>query len=169
MSQSHEALNQNQISGYFRANVGILLINKAYLVLAAERSERPGAWQLPQGGIDQGEEEEQAAMREMREELGFDKQDINDLLQPLGTHPGWFAYQLPKADWSEKNGRGQAQKYFAYRFIGEDDQLDEKLYLERCGTIRITDYCEDGVIEFGLLQTSESIADDGTIEDTDHQ
>ncbi len=114
------------MSGYFRGNVGILLINKKGLVLAAERSEIPGAWQLPQGGIDQGEGVEQAALRELREELGFDNQDVKNLLQSLGTHPGWLAYELPEENWSEKNGRGQAQKFFAYRFVGGDDQLDAK-------------------------------------------
>ena len=125
MGKDHAKLNEDQVSGYFRANVGVLLLNRDGLVLAAERKEIPGAWQLPQGGINQGEEEEQAVLREMREEIGFSEQDIRDLLQPLGTHPGWFAYQLPRENWSAKNGRGQAQRFFAYRFVGHDDRLDE--------------------------------------------
>jgi putative (di)nucleoside polyphosphate hydrolase len=125
MSKDHAKLNEDQVSGYFRANVGVLLINRDGLVLAAERKKVPGAWQLPQGGINRGEEEEKAALREMREELGFSEQDIHDLLQPLGTHPGWFAYQLPKENWSAKTGRGQVQKFFCYCFVGRDDRLDK--------------------------------------------
>jgi putative (di)nucleoside polyphosphate hydrolase len=125
MNKAHGKLNQDQISGYFRANVGILIINDQGLLLAAERKEKPGSWQLPQGGIDQGEDEEDAALREMREELGFDEMDTKNLLRSLGES-GWFSYQLPKSNWSEKHGRGQTQKFFAYQFIGQDSQLDEK-------------------------------------------
>ena len=124
--KEHPKLNKNQISGYFRANVGNLIINTEGLVLAAERKERPGAWQLPQGGINQEESEEAAALREMREEIGLSEDDMNELMNLLGTHTGWFAYQLPEELWSEKNGRGQTQKFFAYRFLGQDEQLDEK-------------------------------------------
>ena len=122
----HPVLQENQISGYFRANVGILIINSEGLVLVAERIERPGAWQLPQGGINQGEEEDQAVLREIKEEIGFGESEINNLLQPIGNPSNWLAYQLPKSNWSKKNGRGQVQKYFAYRYIGKDEQLDEK-------------------------------------------
>jgi putative (di)nucleoside polyphosphate hydrolase len=121
----HPALQEDQISGYFRANVGIVIINHKGQVLAAERRERKGAWQLPQGGIDQGEDEEQAALREMREEVGFSKEDIEQFIRPLGTHAGWFAYQLPKDLWSNKRGRGQAQKFFAYRYVGSDERLND--------------------------------------------
>lgn len=123
MAQSK--LQDDQISGYFRANVGILIINTKGQVLACERSEQKGAWQLPQGGIKPGEEEEEAALREMREEIGFTEDDIKTLIQPLGTHEGWFAYQLPRNLWSAKRGRGQTQKFFAYRYVGTDDRIRE--------------------------------------------
>jgi putative (di)nucleoside polyphosphate hydrolase len=127
MLKEHPKLQEDQISGYFRANVGVVIINRDGLVRAGKRCDVPGdEWQLPQGGITQGEEEEQAALREIREELGLNEQDTGDLLQPLGTHDGWFAYELPKINWSTKNGRGQTQKYFAYRFIGQDDRLETR-------------------------------------------
>jgi putative (di)nucleoside polyphosphate hydrolase len=126
MASEHPELSDEQISGYFRANVGILLVNSDGLVFAAERKEQPGAWQLPQGGIDQGEDEEQAARREMKEELGFVEEDLDKLLKPLGADTAWYAYQLPRDLWSKKRGRGQVQKFFAYRFIGQDEQLNEK-------------------------------------------
>lgn len=121
----HPKLDDEQISGYFRANVGILIINSRGQVLAAERAEIEGAWQLPQGAIDPGEEEAEAAVREMQEEVGFSDEDVETLLRPLGTHPGWFAYQLPKDRWSRKCGRGQTQKFFGYRYLGDDERLNE--------------------------------------------
>lgn len=121
----HAELGEDQVSGYFRANVGILLINAQGKVLACERSEQRGAWQLPQGGIKPGEEEEEAALREMCEEVGFTEDDIEKLIEPLGTHEGWFAYQLPEDLWSAKRGRGQVQKFFAYRYVGTDDRIRE--------------------------------------------
>jgi putative (di)nucleoside polyphosphate hydrolase len=127
MSKDHAILNEDQVSGYFRASVGILIINHKGLVLAAERIKVPGAWQLPQGGINQGEEDEEAVLREIREELGLSALDIDDLFQPLGTHAGWFGYQLPKEDWKPKTGRGQTQKFFAYRFEGGDDRFNESI------------------------------------------
>ena len=126
MSKEHAKLNEDQMSGYFRANVGAVIINGDGLVFAAERSKIPGAWQLPQGGINLGEKEEQAVLREIQEELGFDERDIGNLLQRLPKESGWFAYQLPEIEWSGKNGRGQTQKFFAYRFVGLDKQLDER-------------------------------------------
>ncbi|BBO16308.1 RNA pyrophosphohydrolase [Candidatus Brocadia pituitae] len=126
MRKEHPQLSEGQVSGYFRANVGILIINpKDKRVLAAERKGVRGAWQLPQGGIDQDEEESDSALREIREELGFNQRDTQNLLKPIDTYPCWFAYQLPKS--SGKHGIGQAQKFFAYHFLGEDRDLNERI------------------------------------------
>lgn len=66
----------------------MMIKNSDGLVLVAERKKRPSAWQLPQGGINLGETEQQAVIREMQEELGFNEKDMKDLLQHLGTHTG---------------------------------------------------------------------------------
>lgn len=127
MGLEHGRLEENQQSGYFRAKVGLLIVNEEGLVLACERREREGAWQLPQGGIDIDEEPDHAAKREMREELGFSGRDARELVELEATSNCWFAYELPPSLWSEKHGRGQAQKFFAFRFRGTDGDLDRRI------------------------------------------
>src|SRR5687768_11544296 len=60
----------------YRACVGIALFNRDDKVFVGERVDNPGAWQMPQGGIDDGETIEQAFFRELREEVGTDKAEI---------------------------------------------------------------------------------------------
>ena len=80
-------------------------------VLAIERRDLPNAWQLPQGGLEAGEEPEEAALRELREETGLAPSEV-ELIRSL---PGWLAYELPTEYRSEKTGRGQVQKWFLFR------------------------------------------------------
>ncbi len=105
----------------FRPCVGICLFNEAGKVFAGERIDNPGAWQLPQGGIDPGEEIEQAFFRELREEVGTDKADILRIMdRPL-------RYRLPPhllgKLWDGKWG-GQEQTWVAARFNGLDVDID---------------------------------------------
>jgi putative (di)nucleoside polyphosphate hydrolase len=94
----------------FRANVGIAVANDRGEVLALERSDRRGAWQLPQGGLDAGEEPFVAALRELGEETGLPA----DAVDHVATHPAWLTYELPPA--AQRRGfRGQAQKWFLFR------------------------------------------------------
>jgi putative (di)nucleoside polyphosphate hydrolase len=95
----------------FRANVGVIVVNPAGEVLALQRRGMPGAWQLPQGGLDQGEEPRAAAERELEEETGLSATD----LEWVGEHPRWLAYELPPEARSKRTGRGQVQKWFVYR------------------------------------------------------
>lgn len=106
----------------YRPGVGILLFNDRGLVFTGRRIDtREVAWQFPQGGIDAGEEPATAAWREMREEIGTDKAEM------IGESAGWIAYDLP-ADLMDKawsgRFRGQKQKWFAFRFLGEDADID---------------------------------------------
>src|SRR5438874_5948950 len=61
---------------YFRAGVGAVIVNSKGLVLAMERVDIPGAWQLPQGGIERSEEPLRAAFREVAEETGIPESDL---------------------------------------------------------------------------------------------
>jgi putative (di)nucleoside polyphosphate hydrolase len=105
---------------YFRAGAGALIIDAQGLVLALERADKPGAWQLPQGGLDEGEEPLAAALREIGEETGIGRGD----LELLDTYPTPLAYELPAAMRSEKTGRGQAQYWFLFRFRGREECID---------------------------------------------
>ncbi len=104
----------------YRPCVGITLFNKEGKVFVGERLDSPGAWQMPQGGIDEGEDEKTAFFREMREEIGTDKADI------LRIHDKKLIYDLPPRLLGKLwNGqfRGQEQTWIAARFTGADSDI----------------------------------------------
>jgi len=125
---------------FYRPAVGIMLLNRAGLVFVGRRIDMPAglaAWQMPQGGIDPGETPREAALRELREEVGTDKAEI------LGESRLWLHYDVPPeiaagiargiaggiargiagTMWGGRY-RGQRQKWFAMRFVGEDADID---------------------------------------------
>jgi putative (di)nucleoside polyphosphate hydrolase len=110
----------------YRPNVGAVLFNADGLVFVARRADLPnaegpaGGWQLPQGGIDAGEDPRTAVLRELEEEIGTCRAEV------IGEHPEWLTYDLP-ADlvgiaWRGRY-RGQRQRWFALRFIGQDSDI----------------------------------------------
>lgn len=108
----------------YRPCVGIMLINAEGLIFAAQRKDSTiPAWQMPQGGIDDGEKPREAALRELREETGV----TADLVQFVGKTHGWVTYDLPPdligKIWGGKF-RGQRQKWFLYRFTGPDAAIN---------------------------------------------
>ena len=107
-------------SQFFRANVGIVVVRADGLVLALERSDRPGQWQFPQGGLDEGEEPPEAALRELEEETGIRPQQV----ELVAEYPVWLAYELPPDRRRRKTGRGQVQRWFLFRFRGTDEHID---------------------------------------------
>ena len=96
------------------------MFNAAGQVFAAERIDTPGAWQMPQGGLDKGEKPWPAALRELKEEIGTAKADML-------AETDWLRYELPLDlvghVWHGKY-RGQEQKWFAARFTGVDRDID---------------------------------------------
>jgi putative (di)nucleoside polyphosphate hydrolase len=110
----------------YRANVGAVLFNRDGRVLVARRADlpnaegAPGGWQLPQGGMDEGEDPAVAVFRELEEEIGTARAEI------LAEHPRWLTYDLPGHLVGKALGgkyRGQRQKWFALRFTGEDGDI----------------------------------------------
>ena len=78
-------------------------------------------WQMPQGGIEKFEPPRIAALRELREETGVTSVEI------IGEHPDWLTYELPEALLGialKGRYRGQRQKWFAMRFLGDDSEID---------------------------------------------
>lgn len=108
---------------FFRANVGIVVARADGLVLALERADVPGEWQLPQGGLDEGEEPGDAALRELREETGIGRGQV----QLIAEYPDWLAYELPPDKRRSRTGRGQVQRWFLYRFLGTDADIDPEM------------------------------------------
>lgn len=105
---------------FFRANVGAVIVNANGDALALERSDVAGAWQLPQGGLDANEEPLDGVLREIREETGIVRED----LALLAESPEWLSYELPPEMRSRRTGRGQTQRWFLFRFTGDEAAID---------------------------------------------
>ena len=113
----------------YRPNVGIALFNADGRVLIGRRFRDDGPeiilpgleWQMPQGGIDAGENLRDAALRELREETSVRSADC------LGE-TDWLTYEFPPYDGPQSHRlakfRGQRQKWFALRFTGREDEID---------------------------------------------
>ena len=106
----------------YRPCVGVMLFNREGLVFVGRRIDQTvEGWQMPQGGIDEGETPRQAALRELKEEVGTDKAEI------LREHPDWLNYDLPKHLLGvalHGKYRGQTQKWMAMRFLGQDSDIN---------------------------------------------
>ncbi|MDM7458218.1 MAG: RNA pyrophosphohydrolase [Paracoccus sp. (in: a-proteobacteria)] len=106
----------------YRPCAGVVLLNADGLIWAGQRRDMPGAWQMPQGGIDKGETPRQAAMRELTEETSVPASSV----EVLAETSDWLTYDLPPEllgrIWSGRYG-GQRQKWFCMRFLGQDDQI----------------------------------------------
>ncbi len=107
----------------YRPCVGIVLANPQGLIFTGERVDTPGAWQMPQGGIDDGETPEAAALRELEEETGLPAASVTIEAE----HPDWVLYDLPDhlvgKLWKGRF-RGQTQKWFLLRYDGPDSAID---------------------------------------------
>ncbi len=109
----------------YRPCVGMLLLNAEDRVFVGRRidtaKEGDNIWQMPQGGIDEGESPAAAARRELREEIGTDKAEI------IAESRQWLHYDLPShllgKVWKGRY-RGQKQRWFALRFLGCDSDID---------------------------------------------
>ena len=100
----------------YRPNVGIVLINNAGQVLWARRSRHDG-WQFPQGGIEQGETLEQAAYRELYEEVGLRQQNV----ELVGRTRDWLRYDVPGSLRSRSTKfKGQKQVWFLMKLLASD-------------------------------------------------
>jgi putative (di)nucleoside polyphosphate hydrolase len=108
----------------YRPGIGIMLLNSDGLAFVGHRIRMPeglAKWQMPQGGIDASETPRQAALRELREEIGTDRADI------LAESRGWFHHDVPDEIAREMMGgryRGNRQKWFAMRFTGTDADIN---------------------------------------------
>lgn len=108
----------------YRRNVGLMVLNAEGDVFVGQRRDnKVPAWQMPQGGIDKGEDAETAALRELEEETGISP----DLVTIVAQSAGWIPYELPHdlipKLWKGKY-RGQEQKWFLLRFLGSDAQVN---------------------------------------------
>ena len=108
----------------YRKNVGMVLINTKGHIFAGKRIDNnTDAWQMPQGGIDEGETPETAAFRELSEETGIHCSQV----RLIGATAGWLSYDIPveliPKLWNGQY-RGQEQKWFAFEFLGKDTDIN---------------------------------------------
>jgi putative (di)nucleoside polyphosphate hydrolase len=108
--------------GRWRRGVGIMVLDARKHVFVGRRIDVPDAWQMPQGGIDDGESPRQAAWRELKEETGIEQAEI------IAESARWLRYEVPALArgprfWGGRY-RGQEQKWFAMRFLGHDGDID---------------------------------------------
>jgi len=106
----------------YRACVGVMLLNHRGEVFIAQRIDMPTeAWQMPQGGIEEGEDPREAAFRELKEEIGTDRAEL------VAERQGWLRYDLPeelRKGARHRGWRGQRQKWFVMRFTGKDSDIN---------------------------------------------
>ena len=117
-------MTNNNTNLPFRSGVGIVVLNKDNKVFVAKRIDnKENFWQMPQGGVDEGEEYLTAAYRELEEETSIKNVDLIKELD------GLISYELPKnllgVVWKGKY-RGQDQKWFVMRFLGKDMEINIK-------------------------------------------
>ena len=107
----------------YRSNVAIIIVNQFGKVLWCQRKEHDG-WQFPQGGVDKGETPREAVLRETREEVGLDSNDINIVYEC----EKWLKYEVPKAKrrrYFKKNiFKGQKQKWFLAKLLSDDKKIN---------------------------------------------
>ena len=107
----------------YRRCVGMMILNDKNEILVGKRLDHPsGYWQMPQGGIDKNENPEKAVWREMMEAIGTNNARL------LHTSTRWINYDIPKdtlatLPWG-KEYVGQMQKWFLFRFLGNDSDID---------------------------------------------
>jgi putative (di)nucleoside polyphosphate hydrolase len=111
----------------YRPCVGLMVLNRVGRVFVGRRIDGPEhvddvhAWQMPQGGVDPGEDTWPAALRELYEETNIRS------VEKLGEIAEWLAYDIPREivgqAWKGKY-RGQRQKWYAVRFIGDEHEID---------------------------------------------
>ena len=111
----------------YRPGVGVVLVNRDGEAFIGRRERKRGdevldarSWQMPQGGVDDGEAPLDAARRELWEETNVRSAEL------IAEMPEWLHYDLP-ADATQRWGgryRGQRQKWFLFRFVGDEDEID---------------------------------------------
>lgn len=120
----------------YRLNVGVVLFHADGRVWFGRRAHTPGPWnwQFPQGGVDEGEDLETAARRELEEETGVTS------VERLGETEGWILYDFPPEAMNNSKAwrgfRGQRQKWFAFRLTGPESEID----LERHDEVEFEDW-----------------------------
>ena len=141
----------------YRPNVGIALFSKRGHVFVGRRinAHGPFQWQMPQGGVDKGEDTEAAALREMEEEIGVSPK----LVSILEETNDWLYYDFPSDLKSRLSGPyyGQKQKWFALRFEGSDSDVRLDLHTPEFDAWR---WCELSEVSEHIIHFKRPVYDE---------
>lgn len=107
----------------YRPNVGLMVLNQNGDVFMAHRTDaRQKGWQMPQGGIDAGEDTYEAALRELKEETGIHSVTL------IAESKNWYSYDFPTGvhfiSEKKKSFAGQTQKWFLFEFTGPESEIN---------------------------------------------
>lgn len=102
----------------YRPSAGCMIVNNDGRILYCERADIPDAWQMPQGGIDPGEDPQAGALRELYEETGLADVTV------LESYPHWLTYPFPEGAANRDGFTGQAQKWFLLKYNGSPDAIN---------------------------------------------
>lgn len=107
----------------YRSGVGIMVINKKKEIFVGKRIDNHSdAWQMPQGGLDVAESEDNAMFRELKEETGIDESDVRIIQKSSGHYYYNLPYKLQKKFWGGKY-LGQKQRWYLVEFIGDESEI----------------------------------------------
>lgn len=111
----------------YRFGVGIIMVNKDKKIFIGKRVDnKSDSWQMPQGGLDDGESEDLALYRELREETGVDKEYVKLIKKSNGYHYYNLPYNLQKKFWNGKY-LGQKQRWYLLEYLHDDSSININL------------------------------------------
>lgn len=125
-TNSNNSEKQNKPDYLYRSGVGIMLLNAQKEIFVGKRIDNNSdAWQMPQGGIDAGEDEDLAMFRELKEETGIEQNQIKVIAKTSGYLYYNLPYLLQKKFWGGKY-LGQKQRWYVAEFIGDESAINIK-------------------------------------------
>lgn len=123
---SKNSQNDEKPDYLYRSGVGIMIINKDKHIFVGKRIDNHSdAWQMPQGGLDAGESEDAAMLRELKEETGIISQNVKLLKKSSGYYYYNLPYKLQKKFWGGKY-LGQKQRWYLIEFLGDESAINIK-------------------------------------------
>ncbi len=122
--KQHETQDNDKPDYLYRSGVGAILLNRDKKIFVGKRIDNNSdAWQMPQGGVDAGENEDLALFRELKEEIGVSSKNLVITNKSRGYYYYNLPYKLQKKFWGGKF-LGQKQRWYVVNFVGADNEIN---------------------------------------------